>query len=444
MAGRFTVEAIFKGVDEMSAPIKRMSKTMGRFTRSAERGLRRLNGAVDALGRAMRQGLAAGAVAATAAATALTAALKGVADEGDKLAKQSRRLAFPIEELQEWRFVAEQSGIGADEFGKSIEKLAKGVGEARAGTGTLVTILKKANPQLLRQLKNTTNTADAVDLYIKAIRQTPNAMDKAALATAAFGRQGLKFLNIAEQSEGALKALRREQRENGVITQEQAKAAEAYNDALNSLKRAAMGFIQQALMPMLPLLTDLIRGFREWTIANRELVSGKILEFFKFVVNNFDKILERITFFAKAIAVFAAFSLALKTLIGVLTLVNLVMAANPIVLITLGIFAAIAALALLVSWLNRVADKLNIVGRGARFFKDLFGADTSDEDFVRSRLGGGGAGLISKEERIARQINEQRTTNEAELTIRDESGRAELTGTTGPSVGVSFVPSGAF
>jgi len=133
-------------------------------------------------------------------------------------------------------------------------------------------------------------------------------MDKAALATAAFGRQGLKFLNIAEQSEGALKALRREQRENGVITQEQAKAAEAYNDALNSLKRAAMGFIQQALMPMLPLLTDFIRGFREWTIANRELVSGKILEFFKFVVNNFDKILERITFFAKAIAVFAAFS----------------------------------------------------------------------------------------------------------------------------------------
>jgi len=43
MAGRFSVEAIFKAVDRVTAPVSRMQNRIGKFTRSAERGFRKLN-----------------------------------------------------------------------------------------------------------------------------------------------------------------------------------------------------------------------------------------------------------------------------------------------------------------------------------------------------------------------------------------------------------------
>lgn len=54
-----------------------------------------------------------------------------------------------------------------------------------------------------------------------------------------------------------------------------------------------------------------------------------------------------------------------------------------------------------------------------------------------------GPQVVSPQERVARSIDEQRTTQSAEVTIRDESGRAEVTGgTLGP--GLTLQNSGAF
>jgi TP901 family phage tail tape measure protein len=43
MAGRFSVETIFKAVDKLTAPVSRMQNSIGKFTRSASDGLGRLN-----------------------------------------------------------------------------------------------------------------------------------------------------------------------------------------------------------------------------------------------------------------------------------------------------------------------------------------------------------------------------------------------------------------
>jgi len=526
MAGRFSVEAVFKGIDQLSAPVRRMSKTMGRFTRSATRGLRNVNRALLAVGKGMAKGLARGAALGAVAVAALTVALKGVANEADALAKQSRRLEFPIEELQQWQIVAEQSGVGAENFGKGMEKLAKGIGEARAGTGTMITLLKKTNPALLKQLLNTKNVSEATDIYIKAIADAPDAMDKAALATAAFGRQGSKFINIAELGADAIEKLKQEQIENGIITRQQAEAAEAFNDAMSSAKRALMGFLQQALLPMMPVLTDLIKQFRAWTIANREIVSGKVLDFFKFVVNNFDDIIDRLALIGKAIGVFVVFTTVISTLTGVLTLFNLVAAANPIGLIVISVLGLIALFTVLVVWIDDIIagfDKMpkivqlilspfKLVLNVIKFIKDNFDsiikkasafanvlgkltgfsfgsedigdknpsaqADESvpkQDDFTALTSGAinplkvddninivdiaqarmrrdedeaaalpeATAQLVTREERFATQVNEQRTTASAELVIRDETGRGELTSETTPGIGIKLDETGS-
>jgi phage-related protein len=71
---------------------------------------------------------------------------------------------------------------------------------------------------------------------------------------------------------------------------------------------------------------------------------------------------------------------------------------------------------------------------------DFFGFG---DDVATSGGGRTGPQVVSPQDRVARSIEEQRTTSTAEVTIRDESGRAEVTGgSMGP--GLSLQPSGAF
>lgn len=62
MAGRFSVEAVFKAVDRVTAPVSRMQNRVKKFTRSMNRGLTRLNRNVDKFsGGIKRAGLAVAA-----------------------------------------------------------------------------------------------------------------------------------------------------------------------------------------------------------------------------------------------------------------------------------------------------------------------------------------------------------------------------------------------
>jgi hypothetical protein len=502
-AGRFSVEAVFKGIDKITAPVSRMQNRIGKFTRKVSKNLRKVNRQIGKMAGGLRaaasRALKFGGVAVVAGLTATTLAINKVAGAADELAKRSRRLQFPIEDLQEWQFVAEQSGLSTEQFDKSIEKFAKSVGEARAGTGTLVTILKKSNPELLKQVTSADNAAEAFDIYINALRGTENQLDKAALSTAAFGRTGAKFLNITEQSAEAIKALRKEQFENGVITAQQAAAAEAYNDAVNSLKKSLFGLLQNVILPLLPAITKTVRGWRDLIVANKDLVRNKVMEFFKAIKSS---VLEVIAVFkdmarqgelldnikiilvgiVKAFAFLArhkdtilaiglaigALVLTLKTFAAIMTIVNVVMAANPVSLIVLGVAALIAALAILViKWDAVKAAMLGVVnlaknsilgklisfaiGTGVKGLKAVSGAAGSALNAVGSALGIGGSEereqereVISPQERMVRRIETSSSVNKTELRIKDETGRAEMEGRPGPGVGIVLARSGAF
>lgn len=453
MANRYSIEAVFKAVDKMTGPVSAMQKRIGRFTSSVEKGLRSVRGAANRYASgAMTSFRAVGAVA-TVAFGAVSAALLSIAADLDTVAKTSRRIAFPIEDFQEWIFVAEQSGLTKPEFVKGIDGFNKRLGELRAQTGSMFTILKKTNPQLIKQLNAAKNSAEAFDIYIDALRRTESPQMRAALGAAAFGRTGMKLANITEQSAEAINALRLEQRENGVATMEQAAAAEALNDAVNSLKRAFVGFLQQALLPMAPILTDLARRSRVWMNANKEIVSERLVSFLNSVVTNFSEIVKWTKRIGIGVAVFVGFIAVLNTLIGVLTLVNLLMAANPITLIVLGVIAAIAAFTALVVWIDDVRDGLNSLPgplkvllaplmaliNGIKFVKDAFNgglgyaadqfmAQFSGESGEESgQTGGQAPAMVSPAQRNAVAMNENRVVETFEAILRDETGRVETT-----------------
>ncbi|MHC4648861.1 MAG: phage tail protein, partial [Planctomycetota bacterium] len=336
--------------------MNRMQSRVRRFTRGMRRALKRLDRVTSKIARGLATGIKRGAMVAAAAVTTVGFAVKRLADDFDELAKFSRTVQFPIEELQEWQFVAEQSGVKNESFRKSIGKFTKTIGEARKGFGTMAENLKRMDPQLLKQLKNTDNVSDAMEMYLGAIRKTPDAMDKAALATTAFGRSGMDMIVMANLAQDEIAALRKEQRENGIVTMEQAKAAEEFNDSLNSLILSGKGFLQGVLMPVMPLLSQGFRRMREWVVANKDWIGSRVLEFGEDVVANWKDIVKWIKRIAGGIAGFFALAGAVKVLIGVVELLNIVMAANPIGLIVAGVAALGAMLAAAFIWGEELFD----------------------------------------------------------------------------------------
>lgn len=395
MAKKFKISTIFKGEDKLSKSISKIQRKMMKFTRMARRGLKKVDRVTSKLVRTMGKGLKVAGIAAAAGIVAAGIAIQKTTKSMDDLAKTTRRLDFDIEAFQEWKFAAAQSGVSTDKFNTSLDKFAKTIGEAKLGQGTLTTLLRRNNKPLLEQLKNTKNTSEAFEIYIEAMRKIEDPTKRVALGMLAFGRSGASMANLAGASAEEIKKLRKEMQENGVVTLDQAKAAEKYNDTINSLSMSLKGLLVEAIAPILPYLIDLGKNTRKWIIDNKELIKIKVKEFISAIINGIKRIINGITELnkkydllkiigdafrfigeaikfvfkhGKTIAIVAGIILtiaaAVKVLTGVLTLVNLVIAANPMVLIIAGIVTAITLAAALIirnwDWIMENLESLKV------------------------------------------------------------------------------------
>lgn len=249
-------------------------------------------------------------------------------------------------------------------------------------------------------------------------------------------------------------------------------------------------------------LKDVVDRMTAWVSANEDLIASKVGGFMSTLIDNLGAVIKWGKRIGIAVGVILALTAALKTFIIVMTAVNMVMALNPVGLIVIGIGLLIAAIAAAIIWWDKLkaafmglpapikillavlnapialmiagaalivkawepvktffVDLWDGILKGISFVVDKFGAMADKIQAFKSFIGIGGdetedteqaAGnaaaapqIVTPEERIAKQIEETRTTSAAEVTIRDESGRAEVTaGKLGP--GLSLLQTGAF
>lgn len=280
-----SVTKLQRRIDGLTAPVRRINRGMARLNRAGGfdrlfRATRRvgssLGGVATAVGRVAGKLFVVGGVAGVAA----IATLRSFAAEGDRLAKLSARTDFGVERLQELAFGAERSGASVADLNKGLEGFARRIGETKANTGTLVTLLKRSNPALLEQLKTSTSSEAAFDAVARAIAKETDQTKRAALANAAFGRQGIKLLNFLQEGEEGINRYAEEARRLGVIIGGEAAAeAEAFEDRLTDLTTALTGVRNTIGAELLPVVTPLIGRLTELVVANREVIATKVDEF---------------------------------------------------------------------------------------------------------------------------------------------------------------------
>lgn len=548
MAGRFSVEAVFKAVDRITAPVSRMQNRIGKFTRGMERGLHSVNRAVDktvagmkrVAGAAIKFG-AAGLTAATgavtffvrefskiedaeAAFTPLLGGAKRAKELVDALNKTSATTPFQFENLADTakqllpvmngdientiktiRMLGDTAGGNAQKLDSITRGFTKAMLKGKVDMESL-NMIAEAGVPIFQDLADVMGTEVNESLF-KMISAGKVTTQQLTLAFERMTGEGGKFFKGMEISSKTT---------SGV-----------WSTMIDNISLAAAE-IGSALAPavkeLLGEVTKVAQRVKEWAKQNKGLILDRAIEFVRNLTQNTGAFIKEAKKVGKIVVIVASLILALKALVAIMTIVNLVMTMNPIGLMIVGIGLLIAAIAALVIWWDEVKAAVIEFGQAVMerfsklpgpvkaaivalmgpigwliaaaklvmdswgpikdFFTDLWGGVTSafasaldfitgvvekviskataiidtiksigsgvtsffkfdDETEDRARSNSTGSQVVSPGERVARSIEEHRTTSAAEVTIRDETGRAEVTGgTLGP--GLALQPSGAF
>ena len=155
----------------------------------------------------------------------------------DEVSKQS---GISSQYLQVWRNAIDDAGGNVKAFEKGLGKFNRGLGEARKGTGAASVVLRELDIDL-RNADGTFRASEPVlREFVTKLEKMPDAADRAANATALFGRSTQDILLVLSGGEGALDAAEEHYKTLGLILEQ---------DVIDRGKRAAdaMGLMKRQM-----------------------------------------------------------------------------------------------------------------------------------------------------------------------------------------------------
>ncbi|HEV7251674.1 MAG TPA: hypothetical protein VGN97_01035 [Mesorhizobium sp.] len=262
----------------LEARFAKYEKEMAKAARTTDQGFTKMERRAKEAGNRMEQslavaasrvggqmksfgiGLAAGAAAGVASLLSLQPVLKGTKDalaDLDKVAKAAKASGLDAETYQEFAHAAELGGVAADDFAKALQTLNKNAGLAAVGKGKLVSTLKALNPELLKSITSAKSQAERVRIAADAIDRAEGASRKAALATALFGDQGVRLVEVFKGGSASLDAMAAEARKLGIVFDRELVAqAERLGDELAVAQKVIDAQFTQALVDLAPVLVS--------------------------------------------------------------------------------------------------------------------------------------------------------------------------------------------
>lgn len=502
MAGRFSVESVFKAVDRVTAPVTRMQNRVGRFTRSMERGLRRVNRTLNQTARGIRTATGTVVKYGGIAVAAMTTAVGLLVREFSKI--EDAEAAFtPI------------LG-GAEKARKAVEAINETAASTPFQFETLAKSVNQLLPVMDGNIENTIKTLRMMGDTAGGNAQKLDSITRGFTKAMLKGKVDMEALNMIAEAgvpifteladsmgqkvtpeffkmisagrvgtQDLINAFEKMTSSGGMFHNGMQIASKTTSGMFSTLKdnisltAAELGSVlAPTVKELIGDATTVAQRVREWVKANKGAISKDFIAFvesaklgmkalgrgLEWVKANQDTIITTAKYVGSLV-------LALKALSVVLGAVNLVMMANPVSLIVAGIVALAGVIAWAISNIDGMAEAfenmnpilrailspLELIVRAIKFIKDGFtggwlnalktlgaaygiGGGEDNEDSPAPQRDRRGRLMVSPQERTARTIEENRSS--AEVTIRDETGRAEVTkGAFGP--GIQLQPSGA-
>lgn len=368
MANSFSVAAVFRAVDRMTAPVNRMQNRVSRFTRSLDTGLNNVNNRVNGMLGGL--GKAAGAVAGLGLAGVGLAVIADELTQADVQAqKLARSVGINIDTVDALTAAIAPAGFEYESIIDLVEELNNKMGESAGieeigGVTDALQILKLSYADLAKL---------SPEEQFKAVANAAMGMKDAQAASSAvdilMGGDANKIIQILKEKGGTIDDITGAYEKMNFRTAESRAGAEKLQASFAMVKGIIGGVASEIAGLAGNALGPITDKMHEWVGANHDLIATNItatfdsmVESVTWLIDNFEDIVLWTKRIGKGLAVFLAFVFILKTLVLVMTAVNLVMAANPITLIVLAVIALIAVVALLVYHWDAVAEAFRNAG----------------------------------------------------------------------------------
>lgn len=241
----------------------------------------KLDGLDDALND-VKGTLGAMAAAGAAASGILFGLAQQTASYADDSIKTAERIGLTVEELQALDFALGISGTSMEQQRASFVRLARTASDANEGLSTAT----RAFDRIGVSVTDATGELKPMETLIRDVADGLSQMENETLRTATaqelFGRRGTDLLQFLEGGAAGINALTEEAMGLGaVISTDAAEGAETFNDEMLRLRTVIRGVKQLIGLELIPELTELVTRMKDWFLANREVISGGILEFLR-------------------------------------------------------------------------------------------------------------------------------------------------------------------
>lgn len=285
-----------------------------------------------------------------------------VSESINPLIQFSRETGVAIETVQTLGYAASVNGSSVDALQESLSEMTTRVGEfVSTGEGEAKDVVDR----LGLKFKDLNGQVKSSDVIFRELADKLQGMSQAEKFSV-LDKMGIdrSMVQLLSRTGDEIEALQDKANALGVVTQAQADQFAAYNDSLTTLGKGFDGIKFQVAIGFVPVLKDLIDGFTDFLIANKDLIKnglshlGEIIFSVMGMIRRFLPIVAAITI---AFSVWWLVTGGLATAMGVLM--------SPVVLITAAILAVILV----------IDDLLTAMEGGqsviADFFKDNWGID---------------------------------------------------------------------
>ncbi|HFZ7335745.1 TPA: hypothetical protein ACIVMO_002908 [Salmonella enterica subsp. salamae serovar 42:g,t:-] len=308
-------------------------------------------------------GLLAGLGAAIAGSAAGVAGwVTSVSQSVDPMVQFSRETGVAIETIQTLGYAASVNGSGVDALQASLGEMTKRVGEfVSTGEGEAKDVAERLGLQFRDMNGHVKNS----DVIFRELADKLHGMSQAekfsVLDKMGIDRSMVQLLSMTGEE---ISSLQNKAEALGVVTQDQADQFAAYNDSLTTLGKGFDGIKFQVAVGFVPVMKDLVDGFTDFLIANKDLIKNGLAHLGEIIFSVMGMIRRLLPIVSAVTIAFAAWWLVtggLATVMGVLM--------SPVVLITAAILGVILV----------IDDLLTAMEGGqsviADFFKDNWGTD---------------------------------------------------------------------
>lgn len=229
--------------------------------------------------------------------------IKSTAEAGKELAETAQSTGLTTTALQQLRDAAGELGIESDTLNVGLFQMARNLRDAAQGSEQQSRAFARLGVHAKDSHGKLRDTNAVLLDLAEGFAKLPDGAEKTALAMDLFGRSGARMIPLLNKGKQGMAELMGEQE---AMTEEQIAAGKEFVETQYALHLVTRNLLRQAIAPLLPAITKLLKQYLAWQKANAGIIKQKIQKYIGLVITAVEKLAGAFSFLVRNAAMVKA------------------------------------------------------------------------------------------------------------------------------------------